>query len=105
MPTIMVGWILLYRSSITLPEKTVVERGYFIVGLIILLFAIETCCRDIKVENTCLANDFAGLSRMLKEACLLPLGSNDCPRYNIDSFGYKYLTYNIVRSVEGVIGI
>ena len=50
------------------------ERGYFIVRLIMLLFAIETYYVDIEVEITRHANEFVWLSKLLKEACWLSLG-------------------------------
>ena len=70
-----------------------------------LLFVIVTCYRDIEAESTYIANDFSWLSRILKESCMLPLGWDECPRYNIDSSVYKYLTHDVALSVEDVIGI
>ena len=82
----------MWRSYIDLSLRAVVESVYFIVGLIILLFAIVTFCLGIDVETKRLVNVFALLSRMLKGSCWLPSRYEECPRYMIDSFGYKYLT-------------
>ena len=70
-----------------------------------ILFAIETCCRNIDVKITRLPNTFAWLSQMLNASCWLPLGWDEYSRYNIELLEYKYFTYNIVPSVEDVIGI
>ena len=57
-----------------LSERIVVESRYIIVGLIILLFTIITCCRDIDIEITRLANDFVLLSRISNEDYWLSSG-------------------------------
>ena len=70
----------MWRSSITLLLRQVVESGYLTVLSIMMLFTMVTCYLDIDVKIIRLANVLVLLMIILNEVCWLSSGCDECIR-------------------------